>query len=64
MGQIVVVVQSGETTQAAVKEAVSTIEACSLKMMVLNKAIQSASDRYGYGYAYGYGYGYGYGNEK
>ena len=55
MGQIVVVVQSGETTQAAVKEAVATIEACPLKMMVLNKSTQSASDRYGYGYAYGYG---------
>ena len=55
MGQIVLVVQSGETTQAAVKEAVSTIDACPLKMMVLNKATQSASDRYGYGYAYGYG---------
>jgi len=60
MGQIVVVVQSGETAQAAVKEAVATINACPLKMMVLNKATQSASDRYGYGYAYGYGYG----NEK
>ena len=60
MGQIVVVVQSGETTQTAVKEAVSTIESCPLKMMVLNQATQSASDRYGYGYAYGYGYG----NEK
>ena len=60
MGQIVVVVQSGETTQAAVKEAVSTIESCPLKMMLLNQATQSASDRYGYGYAYGYGYG----NEK
>ena len=60
MGQIVVVVQSGETTQAAVREAVSTIESCPLKMMVLNKATQSASERYGYGYAYGYGYG----NEK
>lgn len=60
MGQIVVVVQSGETTQAAVREAVATVEACPLKMMVLNKATQSASDRYGYGYAYGYGYG----NEK
>jgi len=57
MGQIVIVVQSGETTQAAVREAVSTVEACPLKMMLLNKATQSASDRYGYGYAYGYGYG-------
>ena len=60
MGQIVIVVQSGTTTQAAVREALSTIESCPLKMMVLNQATQSASDRYGYGYAYGYGYG----NEK
>lgn len=60
MGQIVIVVQSGATTQAAVREAISTIESCPLKMMVLNQATQSASDRYGYGYAYGYGYG----NEK
>lgn len=60
MGQIVIVVQSGKTTQAAVREAISTIESCPLKMMLLNQAAQSASDRYGYGYAYGYGYG----NEK
>ena len=57
MGQIVIVVQSGETTQAAVKEAVATIAACPLKMMVLNQATQSVPERYGYGYAYGYGYG-------
>ncbi|QLQ25395.1 MAG: tyrosine-protein kinase family protein [Dechloromonas sp.] len=57
MGQIVVVVQAGETAQAAVKEALSTIEACPLKMMVLNQATQPATERYGYGYAYGYGYG-------
>ncbi len=57
MGQIVVVVQAGETSQGAVKEALSTIAACPLKMMVLNQATQSVSERYGYGYAYGYGYG-------
>ena len=57
MGQIVVVVHAGETSQAAVKEALSTIEACPLKMMVLNQATQAISERYGYGYAYGYGYG-------
>ena len=57
MGQIVVVVQAGGTAQAAVKEALSTIEACAIKMMVLNQATQPASERYGYGYAYGYGYG-------
>ena len=57
MGQIVVVVQAGATTQAAVREAVSTIESCPVKMVVLNQATQSVSERYGYGYAYGYGYG-------
>jgi len=57
MGQIVVVVQAGETLQGAVKDALSTIAACPLKMMVLNQATQSVSERYGYGYAYGYGYG-------
>jgi protein-tyrosine kinase len=57
MGQIVVVVQAGETSQGAVKEALSTIAACPLKLMVLNQATQSVSERYGYGYAYGYGYG-------
>ena len=57
MGQIVVVVQAGETAQAAVKEALSTIDACPLKMMVLNQATQPVTERYGYGYAYGYGYG-------
>jgi protein-tyrosine kinase len=59
MGQIVVVVRAGETSQGAVKEALSTISACPLKMMLLNQATQSVSERYGYGYAYGYGYGYG-----
>ena len=57
MGQIVVVVQAGETPQAAVKEALSTIRDCPLKMMVLNQATQPVTERYGYGYAYGYGYG-------
>jgi protein-tyrosine kinase len=59
MGQIVVVVQAGETSQGAVKEALTTIAGCSLKMMILNQATQPVSERYGYGYAYGYGYGYG-----
>jgi lipoate synthase len=57
MGQIVVVVQAGETAQAAVMEALTTIRDCPLKMMVLNQATQPATERYGYGYAYGYGYG-------
>lgn len=62
MGQIVIVVNAENTTQAAVKEAVATIEACPLKMMLLNQARQAGSGTYGYGY--GYGYGNRYGNEK
>lgn len=62
MGQIVIVVNAENTTQAAVKEAVATIDACPVKMMLLNQARQSGSGTYGYGY--GYGYGNRYGNEK
>ncbi len=56
MGQIVIVVHAESTTQAAVKQAVDTIEACPVKMMVLNQARQASSDGYGYGYGYGYGH--------
>ncbi|MCK7493565.1 MAG: hypothetical protein MZW92_21195 [Comamonadaceae bacterium] len=38
MGQIVVVVQAGRTLQSAVQQALATIEACPVRMMVLNKA--------------------------
>lgn len=62
MGQIVIVVNAENTTQAAVKEAIATIEACPVKMMLLNQARQAGSGTYGYGY--GYGYGNRYGNEK
>ena len=55
MGQIVMVVNAGNTAQAAVLQAVATIEACPVKMMVLNQSRQAASDGYGYGYGYGYG---------
>ena len=55
MGQIVMVVNAGHTAQAAVLQAVATIEACPVKMMVLNQSRQAASDGYGYGYGYGYG---------
>lgn len=64
MGQIVVVVHAGRTLQADVQHALSTIEACPVKMMVLNKARGSAgAGGYGRGYGYGYGYGYGQGGE-
>ena len=55
MGQIVLVVNAENTAHAAVKQAVSAIEACSVKMMVLNQARQASTDGYGYGYGYGYG---------
>jgi protein-tyrosine kinase len=55
MGQIVVVVQAGRTLQADVQHALATIEACPVKMMVLNKVRGSPAGTYGYGYGYGYG---------
>lgn len=59
MGQVVMVVHAGRTLQASVQEALSTIEACPVKLMVLNKARGEGAGGYGYG-GYGYGYGYGY----
>lgn len=54
MGQIVVVVQAEKTLQADVEQALATIEACPVKLMVLNQARTTAKDGYGYGYGYGY----------
>ena len=59
MGQIVVVVQAGKTLQANVQRALSTIEACPLKLMVLNQTRSDAEEASELGYGYGYGYGYG-----
>lgn len=60
MGQILMVVEAGKTPQAAVKQALTTIESCPVVMMMLNKSAASGAGAYGYG---GYGYGsYGYGN--
>ncbi len=61
MGQIAMVVAAGRTPQAAVRQALDTIEACPVRLLVLNKA-RTDSMAYGYGYSYGYGYGYGYGD--
>ncbi|MBK1714319.1 XrtA-associated tyrosine autokinase [Rubrivivax gelatinosus] len=58
MGQIVVVVAAGRTQQSAVQQALDTIDACPVRLLVLNKA---RSDSVGYG-TQGYGYGYGYGH--
>lgn len=59
MGQIVMVVQAEKTLRADVQEALSTIEACPVKMIVLNQARSTMTGGYGYGYSQGYGYGYG-----
>ena len=63
MGQVVMVVQAGKTLQADVQHALSTIESCPIRMMLLNKARTDSQGAYGYGYGYGYGYSYGYGDE-
>lgn len=60
MGQIVVVVRAGKTLQSAVQHALATIEACPVKMMLLNQTRVEKGDTYSdYGLGYGYGYGYG-----
>ncbi len=57
MGQVVMVVNAENTAQAAVKQAITTIESCPVKMMILNQVRTPKSAGYGYGYEYGYGYG-------
>jgi exopolysaccharide/PEP-CTERM locus tyrosine autokinase len=53
MGQIVLVVQAEKTLQAEVKQALATIEACPVKLMLLNQARVASDGAYGYGYGYG-----------
>ena len=58
MGQIVLVVEAGRTTQGAVQTALAMLESCPVKMLLLNKAQGSGEgELYGYGYGYGYGQG-------
>lgn len=60
MGQVVMVVSAGGTSQADVTHALSTIDSCPVRLMILNKARTDGPGAYGYGYGYGYGqYGYG-----
>jgi exopolysaccharide/PEP-CTERM locus tyrosine autokinase len=56
MGQIVMVVRAESTLQSDVKHALSNIEACPVKMLVLNQARTLSKGTYGYGYGYGYGH--------
>jgi exopolysaccharide/PEP-CTERM locus tyrosine autokinase len=55
MGQVVVVVQAGRTLQSEVRHALATIEACPVKLMLLNQARTLSREGYGYGYGYGAG---------
>lgn len=57
MGQIVMVVRADSTLRSDVSQALSTLESCPVKLLVLNQARSE-----GIGGKYGYGYGYGYGN--
>jgi protein-tyrosine kinase len=61
MGQIVVVVHAGKTLQSEVKQALATIDACPVKLLLLNRA--SSLFKGGYGYSYGYGSVYGHNNQ-
>lgn len=54
MGQVVMVVQAEKTLQSDVEHALSTIESCPVRLMVLNQARADAKANYGYGYGYGY----------
>lgn len=56
MGQIVMVVRAQKTLQSDVAQALATIEACPVKLMLLNQARTVAKGGYENGYGYGYGY--------
>ncbi|HEY9192175.1 MAG TPA: XrtA-associated tyrosine autokinase, partial [Methyloversatilis sp.] len=46
MGQIVVVVEAGRTTHTMLKQALSKVEGCPIKMVILNKARYARTDGY------------------
>ncbi|MFT4174557.1 MAG: XrtA-associated tyrosine autokinase [Rhodocyclaceae bacterium] len=55
MGQIVMVVEAARTTHSMVKQSLSTIDACPVKMMLMNKTREPGPGGY-YGYYAPYGY--------
>jgi exopolysaccharide/PEP-CTERM locus tyrosine autokinase len=59
MGQNVVVVQAEKTLHSDLQHALATIEACPVKLMLLNQARAETQGSNGLGYSYGYGYAYG-----
>lgn len=62
MGQVVVVVKAEATARADVMHALAAIDACPVKLMLLNQARTVTQDGFAYGYGSGYGYGYGNGD--
>lgn len=60
MGQVVMVVEAGRTSQDAVNEALSYLEVCDIVNLLMNKT-EAMVGMDGYG---GYGYGYGYGHQS
>jgi protein-tyrosine kinase len=58
MGQVLVVVEAGQTTEATLKEALSRINSNNVVGVLLNKGAPPGMGLYG-GYGYGYGYGDG-----
>jgi len=58
MGQVVMVVHAESTLRADVQRALATIDACPVRLMLLNKSRTSSAGGYGEGYGYGYGYGH------
>ena len=59
MGQIVMVVEAGRTSQEAVAESLRYIEGCDIVNLLMNKSDSLHGEGYG-----GYGYGYGYGHNQ
>ncbi|WP_332740858.1 XrtA-associated tyrosine autokinase [Hydrogenophaga sp.] len=57
MGQILLVVHAEKTLRSQVLHALTTIDACPVKLLMLNQARGGDQDAYGYGYGYGFGYG-------
>jgi receptor protein-tyrosine kinase len=53
MGQIVFVVRAESTMQRDVRQALAMLEACPIKLLVLNGATSTGQGAYGYGYGYG-----------
>lgn len=58
MGQVLVVVEAGRTTETTLKDALARVESSNVLGVLLNKGGAPGAGHYG-GYGYGYGYGYG-----